>query len=158
MLKQIDGKWALVSKKTHRPLAYYRGEGKPSEEWVHKQEARVQFFKHGGMSEELFEASYKGNVGIIELVKFNKIATQKQKSELEKYKKSNNMKAFWELISKVTGVKLHRSVYEEKKSPHPDILPKSGAGQDGTAELVNTYMRDTPGQGGKLKRFKDYRK
>ena len=28
MLKQVDGKWALVSKKTQRPLDYYRGEGK----------------------------------------------------------------------------------------------------------------------------------
>ena len=45
---------------------------------------------------------------------------------------------------------------EEKKSPHPDILPVSGAGQDGTDTLVRTYINDTPGQG--LKSFKDYRK
>lgn len=45
MLKQVDGKWALVSKKTQRPLAYYRGEGKPSDEWVSKQESRIQMFK-----------------------------------------------------------------------------------------------------------------
>ena len=32
VLKQVDGKWALVSKKTGRPLAYYKGEGKPSDE------------------------------------------------------------------------------------------------------------------------------
>lgn len=46
MLKQVNGKWALVSKKTQRPLAYYKGEGKPSDEWVRKQEARIQFFKN----------------------------------------------------------------------------------------------------------------
>jgi len=28
----------------------------------------------------------------------------------------------------------------------PDILPKSGAGQDGTDELRKTYQKDTPGQ------------
>ena len=47
MLKQVNGKWALVSKKTQRPLAYYKGDGKPSDEWVAKQERRIQFFKHG---------------------------------------------------------------------------------------------------------------
>ena len=48
VLKQVDGKWALVSKKTGRPLAYYDGEGKPSNEWVAKQERRIQYFKHKG--------------------------------------------------------------------------------------------------------------
>lgn len=47
-LKHVNGKWALVSKKTGRPLAYYKGEGKPSDEWVAKQERRIQFFKHQG--------------------------------------------------------------------------------------------------------------
>ena len=44
-----------------------------------------------------------------------------------------------------------------KESVSPDILPKSGAGQDGTNTLVNTYKSDTPGQG-KLKSFKQYTK
>lgn len=47
-LQQVDGKWALVSKKTGRPLAYYKGEGKPSDEWVAKEERRIQYFKHTG--------------------------------------------------------------------------------------------------------------
>lgn len=46
VLKQVDGKWALVSKKTGRPLAYYKGEGKPSDEWIASQERRIQYFKH----------------------------------------------------------------------------------------------------------------
>lgn len=45
-LKKVNGRWALVSRKTGRPLAYYRGSGKPSDAWVKKQERRVQFFKH----------------------------------------------------------------------------------------------------------------
>jgi hypothetical protein len=48
VLKQVDGKWALVSKNTGRPLAYYDGEGKPSDEWIAKQEKRIQYFKHRG--------------------------------------------------------------------------------------------------------------
>ena len=31
------------------------------------------------------------------------------------------------------------------KNIKPDILPKSGAGQDGTDTLVNSYKKDTPG-------------
>jgi hypothetical protein len=56
MLVQKDGKWAFVSRKTRRPLAYYRGEGKPSEEWVRKQEQRVQYFKHMGEQEFVSKA------------------------------------------------------------------------------------------------------
>ena len=44
MLKKIDGKWALVSKKTDKPLVYYKGIGKPDDEWVKKHEKRIQFF------------------------------------------------------------------------------------------------------------------
>lgn len=89
MLKQINGKWALVSKTTQRPLAYYKGEGKPSDEWVSKQERRIHAFK-----EEI-------NI---------------------------------------------------------DILPKAGAGQDGTEEVVKSYMRDTPGHQKHFKKFKEYLK
>lgn len=46
VLKQVDGKWAIVSKKTGKPLTYYKGEGKPSEEWFNKQEKRIGYFKH----------------------------------------------------------------------------------------------------------------
>lgn len=48
VLKQVNGKWAIVSKKTGKPLAYYDGEGKPPHEWFVKQERRIQFFKHRG--------------------------------------------------------------------------------------------------------------
>jgi hypothetical protein len=45
------------------------------------------------------------------------------------------------------------TVNEEVKS---DILPKSGAGQDGTDTLVKNYMKSTPGQS--YKKFKAYLK
>lgn len=48
VLRKVDGKWAIVSKKTGRPLVYYKGEGKPSEEWFRDQERRIQYFKHRG--------------------------------------------------------------------------------------------------------------
>ena len=137
MLIQKDGRWVLVSKKTRRPLAYYKGEGKPSDEWVQKQERRIQMFK------SMNEASYEGNIGIMELVKFFQLATDKQKKKFDDYVKNKNNKEAWKLVQQVTGVKLHPSVHEETL---PDILPKAGAGAWGTDELTKTYTKDTPGQ------------
>ncbi len=156
MLKQVNGRWALVSRKTQKPLAYFKGEGKPSDEWVRKQENRIQFFKHG-FSEQLAEAAYAGNIGVMELVKFYDKATDSDKSTMKKLIAQKNNREAWKLVQRVTGVKLHKSINEEKKSPNPDILPKSGAGQDGTDTLVKSYQRDTPGQS-KIIGFKKYNK
>ena len=93
----------------------------------------------------------------MELVKFFNKASTDEKTTMKKLIAQKNNREAWKLVQKVTGVKLHKSVHEEKKSPHPDILPVSGAGQDGTDTLRRTYQRDTPGQG-KLIKFKDYSK
>lgn len=68
MLKLVDGRWALVSKKTQRPLAYYKGQGKPSDEWVKKQEARIHFFKEE-IKPDILPKSGAGAWGTDELVK-----------------------------------------------------------------------------------------
>jgi hypothetical protein len=102
---------------------------------------------------QLVEAAYAGNIGIMELIKFKTIASQEQKNKLESLIKKKDPKAVWELVQTVTGVKLHKSV-QESKNIKPDILPKSGAGQDGTDTLVKTYKKDTPGQN--VKKFKEY--
>ena len=99
------------------------------------------------------ESSYAGNIGIIELVKFHQKASSEQKKMLQSLINSKKAKDAWKLVQDVTGVKLHKSVQE---GISPDILPKSGAGADGTATLVNTYKNNTPGQGRKVKRFKEF--
>jgi hypothetical protein len=104
----------------------------------------------------LKEAAYAGNIGIMELIKFKSKATPEQKKKFDEFVKNKKAKDAWKLVQSVTGVKLHKSVTEEKKNPHPDILPPSGAGNDATDTLVNTYKNDTPGQG--LKSFKEYQK
>ena len=48
VLQKVDGKWALISKKSGKPLRYYKGSGKPSKDWVDKQERSVQYWKHQG--------------------------------------------------------------------------------------------------------------
>ena len=45
-LRKIHKRWAIVSKKEGKPLVYFKGEGKPSKEWVKKQERRIEYFKH----------------------------------------------------------------------------------------------------------------
>jgi hypothetical protein len=92
------------------------------------------------------EASYDGNIGIMELIKFKQKATPEQKKKFDEYLAQKKSKEVWELVQKVTGVQLHKSVHEEKKVPDADILPVAGAGQDGTNTLVKKYKKDTPGQ------------
>ena len=94
----------------------------------------------------LHEAAYAGNIGVMELIHFKKKANQKEKEEFDSHVKNKRNKEAWDVVQRVTGTKLHKSVSEEKKSPHPDILPVAGAGQWGTKHLVNKYKKDTPGQ------------
>lgn len=155
MLRQVNGKWALVSKTTQRPLAYYKGEGKPSEEWVKKQEARIQFFKHGGVSEQINEAAYAGNIGIMELVKFYNNATPQLVAKVKKLIAQKKNAEAWKIIQAETGVKLVGKEFNEAVIK-PDVLPVSGAGQDGTDTLVNNYKKDTPGQN--ITSFGEWRK
>ena len=96
--------------------------------------------------QQLHEAAYAGNIGIMELIKFKQKATPEQKKHFDELLAKKKNKEVWELVQQVTGVQLHKSVHEEKKVPHPDILPVSGAGQDGTDTLVKKYKQDTPGQ------------
>jgi hypothetical protein len=103
--------------------------------------------------EQLDEASYAGNIGMMELVKFHSKASPKDKSMLQSHIKNKKHKEAWKLVQDVTGVKLHKSVQEEVK---PNILPKAGAGQWGTDELANSYRKDTPGQN--ITKFKDFKR
>jgi hypothetical protein len=41
-LRKIHKRWAIVSKREGRPLVYFKGEGKPSIEWVERQERRIK--------------------------------------------------------------------------------------------------------------------
>jgi hypothetical protein len=45
-LRKIHKRWAIVSKREGRPLVYFKGDGKPSKDWVEKQERRINYFKH----------------------------------------------------------------------------------------------------------------
>ena len=98
------------------------------------------------------EAAYFGNIGAMEMFKFYQKATEEQKRKLKTLIGDKKNKDAWKLVQDVTGVKLHKSVNEAKQCS--DILPVSGAGQDGTPELRKKYQKETPGQ--KVMSFTDY--
>lgn len=103
----------------------------------------------------LNEATYTGNIGVMELVKFYQRATPSMVTDLKRLIAQKKDREAWKMVQDVTGIKLHKSV-NESKNIKPDILPKSGAGQWGTDELNKTYIKDTPGQS--FKKFKEYTK
>ena len=117
-------------------------------------EAMQRIAKARKLMEQLNETGYVGNIGIMELVKFQQKASPEQKKMLQSYIDKKKVKDAWKLVQDVTGVKLHKSVHEGISS---DILPKAGAGQDGTDTLLKSYQKDTPGQT-KIIGFKEYRK
>jgi hypothetical protein len=56
---------------------------------------------------ELNELAYKGNIGIMELVKFHKIATPDQSRKMKELIATGKHDEAWQHLQKVTGVKLH---------------------------------------------------
>jgi hypothetical protein len=59
----------------------------------------------------LSEAAYKGNIGVMEVIKFRQKATPEQLNQFHDHIKNKNHKEAWKLIQTVTGVKLHKSAF-----------------------------------------------
>lgn len=57
----------------------------------------------------LIEASYAGNLGLMELLKFHQMATREQSNQIKFYIENNEHDKAWELIQSVTKTKLHPS-------------------------------------------------
>lgn len=62
---------------------------------------------------DMEEASYPGNIGIMELAKFFRIATPEQQEMFKKLLTTGEKKLAWFLIQKVTGVKLQGDEFDE---------------------------------------------
>ena len=56
--------------------------------------------------ESIQEAAYKGNIGMMEMMKFFEVATKEEKEKLKKLIADKNQSAAWKLIQDVTGMKL----------------------------------------------------
>jgi len=56
--------------------------------------------------ETLAEATYKGNIGMMEMFKFYQIASDQQKEEMKRLLAVGKQDEAWELLKSVTGTKL----------------------------------------------------
>lgn len=54
----------------------------------------------------LFEASYPGNLGLMELVKYHQVATPEQKAAMDQATANKDWETFKQLIHEVLGIKL----------------------------------------------------
>jgi len=52
------------------------------------------------------EAAYEGNIGMMEMFKFYKVATPKEKKYMQELLSSKNFKTAWEFLKRITGVDL----------------------------------------------------
>jgi hypothetical protein len=57
---------------------------------------------------DLLRETYKGDVGIMELVQFYEKATEEQKKQFSKLLNAGRNSEAWELVKKVTGTKIKR--------------------------------------------------
>lgn len=57
---------------------------------------------------EIFEAAYKGNIGFEEMIKFYQVASEREIRELEDLIDDDKVNQAWDLVEKVTGMKLKR--------------------------------------------------
>jgi hypothetical protein len=55
------------------------------------------------------EAAYKGNIGVMEVIKFRNNATPEQINQFHDHIDKKEHEKAWKLVQKVTGVKLHPS-------------------------------------------------
>ena len=94
------------------------------------------------LGEGISEASYAGNIGIMELVKFNQKAAEAEEKMLRRLIDAGLNKQAWALVQKVTGVKLVGKEFsdDELTEGWKEVLTNlaiSGAiGLGGTAGLV----------------------
>jgi hypothetical protein len=78
---------------------------------------------HGTYEPPIQEASYPGNIGMMEVMKFHQKATPEQKKEFKSHMANNKHGDAWKLIQDVSGVKL---VGKEFESNDKYVTDKNG--------------------------------
>lgn len=60
----------------------------------------------------LSEAAYKGNIGVMEVIKFRRNATPEQIKQFHGHIQNNEHDKAWKLVQNVTGVKLNKTAFK----------------------------------------------
>lgn len=68
------------------------------------------------------EASYPGNIGMMEVMKFYREANDQQKSLLKKLMDQGRTELAWQLIQRVTGVKLQGAEFTTESSDSSEFM------------------------------------
>lgn len=93
------------------------------------------------------EASYAGNIGAMEMIKFFKVASKKEVALFKEYVNCGESKKAWELIQHVTQVKLKGDEFSESAT--------AGATSAGNiASISNPHI--SPGPNRKKKSYTGY--
>lgn len=61
----------------------------------------------------LYEASYAGNIGVMEVIKFRKMASPDELNTFYSHIQNKRHKDAWELVQRVTNNKLHSSAFSQ---------------------------------------------
>ena len=60
----------------------------------------------------LSEAAYKGNIGVMEVIKFRQKATPEQVKQFHTHIQNKEHDRAWKLVQHVTGVKLDKTAFK----------------------------------------------
>lgn len=94
------------------------------------------------------EASYAGNLGMMEMFKFYQVASPEMKDLMRKLLAQGKEEAAWELLQKVTGVKLKEVAVDEAEEGTPESeeivnrLTKAGYKQLGSGADATVWAKD----------------
>jgi nicotinic acid mononucleotide adenylyltransferase len=150
-IKHEDGKYVIYSKDGSKKLGEY-----DTETEAKKRLGQIEYFKHAKEETQIDERSPWGDVKVA----FNKKFNKNYEKALDWMKKTGRSAADAERMFRGTDARELARMAEEygcegeakpnsaknhKKKMLKDVLPKSGAGQIGTDELVKSYLAQTPG-------------
>ena len=112
----------------------------------------------GGGGESInHEASYPGNIGMMELAKFFSTANEEQKTLFKQLLEKGKKGLAWKLVQDIVGVKLQGSEFSEnfadgkkKGKSRPGRVKRSGASCNGSVTDLRKRAKNTSGEKAKM--------
>lgn len=106
----------------------------------------------GGGGESInYEASYPGNIGMMELAKFFSMADEKQKTLFKQLLERGKKGLAWKLVQDIVGVKLQGSEFEEnfadgKKPGRKGLAKRSGVNTKASVSSLRKTAKSSSGE------------
>jgi len=95
---------------------------------------------------EFSEARYEGNIGMMEMMKFFKVATPEEKAEMKQFLAQGDQEAAWELLQRVTGEELVEKTNNDLIKNRWALIiadPDKHQWSDNLIQLVNNAYQNT---------------